>query len=76
MTQLVGQSPERTISPYRPVRDHEIARPALIKKDAIVQMRYQSPGMEITTTGQAMADGSKGRMIAVRNLASKKVVHA
>ena len=58
------------------MRDQEISRPAIIKKDAIVQIRYSSPGMEITTTGQALDDGAKGRMISVRNLSSKKVIHA
>ncbi len=76
MKELIGQSPMRTLSTGRPIRSHEISGPVLVKKDSIVQMRYSMPGMEISATGQAMEEGSKGRMIAVRNLASKKVVHA
>lgn len=73
---LIGKSPVHTISPGRPVREHEIASPAVIKKNGIVQVHYTTPGMEITATGQAMADGAKGDVIEVRNVTSRKVVRA
>ncbi len=73
---LIGKSPVYSVSAYRPIRDHEIATPPLVRKSNIVQMRYLSPGMEITTTGQALDDGAKGTVINVRNLASKKIVQA
>lgn len=73
---IIGKSPLRTISPFRSLRENEIASPAIVKKNGIVQMRYSSPGMEITTSGQAMDDGAKGDVINVRNTASKKVVRA
>jgi flagella basal body P-ring formation protein FlgA len=75
-SQLVGYSPRAAISPMRPVRGTEIASPALVKKNSMVTMRYVSGGMEITTTGQAMADGAKGELIEVKNLTSKTLVHA
>ena len=71
---LVGKSPVRTISPERPIREQEVVSPAIVKKNALVQMHYHSPGMEITTTGQAMTDGAKGDVINVRNVTSKKIV--
>lgn len=73
---LIGKSPLHSISAFRPIRDHEIAMPPLVKKNNIVQMHYQSPGMEIITTGQALEDGAKGSVIGVRNLTSKRVVQA
>lgn len=76
MASLVGKSPERAISPNRPIREQEIAMPAIVKKNGIVQIRYSSPGMEITASGQATEDGSKGSIISVRNLASKKLIRA
>ena len=39
-------------------------------------MRYKIPNMEITTTGQAMADGAKGEAIEVKNTTSKKITRA
>ena len=73
---LIGKAPLRTISPFRPIRAEEVINPAILKKDAMVQMRYILPGMEITTTGQAMTAGAKGDVIAVRNVTSKKIVRA
>jgi flagella basal body P-ring formation protein FlgA len=75
-TQLVGKSPVLAISPSRPVRQHEIASPAIVKKNSIVSMRFTSPGMEITATGQAMEEGAKGDVINVRNTVSRKIVRA
>ena len=73
---LIGKTPARTISPNRPIRSNEIGTPAVIKKNALVQMRYKIPNMEITTTGQAMADGAKGEAIEVKNTTSKKITRA
>jgi flagella basal body P-ring formation protein FlgA len=48
----------------------------IVKRDAIVQISYSVPGMEITTSGQALAPGARGDVIEVRNTTSKKVVRA
>jgi flagella basal body P-ring formation protein FlgA len=74
--EIIGQSPKRTISAGRPIRIHEIAGPTLVQKNGIVQVRYNAAGIEITTAGQAMESGSKGELIAIKNLSSKKVIHA
>jgi flagella basal body P-ring formation protein FlgA len=73
---LIGKSPSHSISPSRPIRVHEIAQPAMIKRNSVVQMHYRSGSMEIITSGQAMEDGAKGEFINVKNLASKKIVQA
>lgn len=71
---LVGKSPSYSITAGRPIRTHEVSLPPMIKKNSLVQMHYRSPGMEITTSGQAMEDGRKGEIINVKNLASKKII--
>ena len=73
---LIGKTPARTISPNRPIRTNEIGTPAIIKKNALVQMRYKTTNMEITTSGQAMSDGAKGDAIEVKNTTSKKTTRA
>ncbi|MCE2927217.1 MAG: flagellar basal body P-ring formation chaperone FlgA [Rickettsiales bacterium] len=76
LSALVGKAPIRSISAGRPIREQEIAQPAVIKKNDIIQVEYRSQGVSITTTAQAMEDGSKGSTINVRNLSSKKLVRA
>ncbi|NBX03032.1 MAG: flagella basal body P-ring formation protein FlgA [Alphaproteobacteria bacterium] len=73
---LVGKSPLRSISAGRPIRDAEISAPNVVNKNSIVQMRYTTAGMQITTSGQVQTDGGVGQVVAVRNLTSKKVVYA
>lgn len=73
---LVGNTPVRGISPNRPIRGSEVTPPALVKKNALVQMRYKTESMEITTEGQALANGAKGDVIDIRNVSSKKIARA
>jgi len=76
ISDLIGKAPAHGISPGRPIRLAEVALPPVIKKNRMVEMRYNAPGMEITANGQAMDDGAKGDVISVRNTASRKVVRA
>ncbi len=76
MASLIGKAPIHTMSPSRPIREHEIAQPTLVKKNSLVDMHFRSPGMEISATGEAMSDGAHGDVINVRNTASKKIVRA
>lgn len=73
---LIGKSPRRMISAYRPVRSGEIESPAVLKRHDLVQMRYRIKNLEITTSGQAMGPGAQGEVISVKNMASKAVVQA
>ena len=76
ISDMIGKSPVRVVSPNRPVRTSEISAPSLIKKNALVQMRYKTNSMEITTVGQALADGAQGDVIEIRNTSSKKITRA
>lgn len=76
MASLIGKSPLRVISPGRPVREHELAQPTMIKKNDLVTMHYQIGGMKIATQGQALEDAPQGGVVPVRNVASKKTVQA
>lgn len=76
LASLIGKSPLRTISMNRPIREQEIARPTIVKKNALVQMNYNSGAMQISDAGQAMEDGSQGSVISVKNVASKKTIRA
>lgn len=76
LSALIGKTPTHHLSPSRPIKTQEVVIPAILKKNAIVEMRYSSPGMEITTYGEAMMEGAMGDVINVKNAASKKIVRA
>lgn len=76
LSSLIGKTPSGSVSPFRPIRETEIANLPIVKRDAIVQINYSVPGMQISTSGQALAAGARGDVIDVRNTTSKKIVRA
>jgi flagellar basal body P-ring formation protein FlgA len=74
--ELIGKSPRHMISPNRPIRTGELTTPPVLEKGATVSMRYVTPYMSITTTGEAQEEGSVGDVIRVLNPDSKKIVRA
>lgn len=73
---IIGQSPMRSISPLRPIRQHEVVGPTVIRKNALVKMHYQTGSLNITTSGIAQENGAIGDIISVRNVSSNKLVRA
>ncbi len=74
--ELIGKTPERMISKHRAIRASEVSHPAVMDKGSTVQMRYQTPYMQISTIGEAMEDGSMGEYIRVRNNDSNQIIRA
>lgn len=73
---LVGKTPRRTISDNRPIRKLELMAPSVLQKGSVVTMRYQTPFMTISTTGEAQQSGSEGETIRVKNTESNITVSA
>lgn len=75
-SELIGKSAKRTISIDRPIRDHEVSTPMIVKKNDLVTLNYIHGNLTITTNGQVMADAAIGDVIQVKNLNSDKKVRA
>lgn len=73
---IIGMAAKRNISQHRPIREHEISMPLIVKKNDLINLSYQSSSLSITTTGQVMADAAIGDVIAVKNINSDKTVRA
>lgn len=73
--QLVGSTPRRTISLNRPIRIDEVQQPDVVEKGSLLKMTYQTPYMEISTSGEALENGAIGQAIRIRNQDSKTVVY-
>ncbi len=76
VSDIVGKSPKRSISPNRPIRLTEVNLPVLIKKGASVEIVYSAPFMNIRTVGKALEDGSLGSTIRVQNTDSDRAIGA
>lgn len=73
---LVGKSPRRFISEDRPIRMSEINLPTLVKKGSQVSVNYSSPHMSIQMVGLALEDGSKGSLVRIQNVDTKRAFTA
>lgn len=73
---LIGKTPRRAISDNRPIRKLELMAPSVLEKGSVVTMRYQTPSMTISTTGEAQQAGSAGQTIRVKNTESNIIVSA
>ncbi len=66
----------RPVGTEQPIHQADIAPLPLVRKGAVVTLRYESNSVTLTAKAEAMSDGGVGETIPVRNLQSKRVVHA
>ena len=73
---LVGQTPRRPVRANTPLRRGDVQAQMLVVKGKLVRMTFRTDFMELTTRGRAIESGTKGDIIKIMNLKSKKVVEA
>ncbi len=74
--EAVGRETRVTVYEGRPIRANQLIQPALIDRNQIVPLRYQSAGLQILTEGRALDRGAAGDVIRVLNTASRNTVSA
>ena len=70
----VGLEARVAIYAGRPIKASDLGPPALIDRNQIVSLVYQSGGLAILAEGRALARGGVGDVIRVMNLASRSTV--
>ncbi|WP_434628714.1 flagellar basal body P-ring formation chaperone FlgA [Chromobacterium sp. CV08] len=70
----LGLAPRTAIAAGQPLRRRQLQAPALVKRGAEVRIVARQDGIEVSTAGEALADGRQGETIRVRNLASGKTI--
>lgn len=73
---LVGMEARTALYAGRPVMPADVGFPAIIDRNQIVLLVYDSGGLLISTDGRALGRGGAGETIRVMNLASKATVNA
>lgn len=68
---VTGQEARTTLYAGRPIRLDDIGPPALIERNQIVSLRFQSKGLVITTEGRSLQRGGIGDRIRIMNLSSR-----
>lgn len=72
--QAIGQEARIAIYPGRPVLGDSLGPAAMVDRNQIVSLTYQSGGLAIRTEGRALSRGAEGEIIEVMNLASRTKV--
>ncbi|MBO9395417.1 flagellar basal body P-ring formation protein FlgA [Shimia sp. R9_1] len=71
---VIGLEARKAIYPGRPVRLGDVGAPALVERNQIVTLRYNSGGLEILTEGRSLARAGAGEALRVMNIGSRSTV--
>ncbi len=72
--QAVGMEARVTLYAGRPVHEADVGAPALVKRNQMVSLIFQTSGLTIHTEGRALERGASGDLIHVMNLSSHLTV--
>lgn len=74
--EVIGQEARVTLYAGRPIRPGDIGPPAVVERNALVELVYAAGGLSIRAEGRALARGAAGDRVRVMNLASRSIVTA
>jgi len=73
---LVGETPRHPLHASQPLRAGDLQVPVLVKRNDLVLIVLERPGLYLTAEGRALEDGGKGMVIRVTNTQSKRTIDA
>ncbi|WP_257883507.1 flagellar basal body P-ring formation chaperone FlgA [Roseobacter insulae] len=71
VTDVIGQEAKTTLYAGRPILVDSIGPPALVSRNQIVSLRFQTAGLIITTEGRSLERGGVGDRVRIMNLTSR-----
>jgi flagella basal body P-ring formation protein FlgA len=74
VTDVIGQEARITLYPGRAIRIDDIGPPALIDRNQIVLIRFETAGLLISTEGRSLQRGGVGDRIRIMNLSSRNTL--
>ena len=76
METAIGMAARKRLIAGRPIRRTDIENPKLVKRNEMVTIVYKVRGMVLKSKGKALADASKGQVVPVMNIRSKRTIEA
>ncbi|WP_195821138.1 flagellar basal body P-ring formation chaperone FlgA [Roseobacter sp. MH60115] len=71
VTDVIGQEARTTLYAGRPILVDDIGPPALVARNQIVAIRFETAGLIITTEGRSLERGGVGDRVRIMNLTSR-----
>lgn len=73
--QLIGKVASKSLSAGSFIRGTDIEKRKVIKKDQLVTLILEKPGLSLKTQGKAITSASLNETISVMNIQSKRIIH-
>jgi len=73
---LIGMEARVALYAGRPVRPADVGFPAVVDRNQLIPLIYDSGGLVITTEGRALGRAGVGEVIRVMNMSSRNTVSA
>ncbi|CUH51360.1 flagellar basal body P-ring formation protein FlgA [Shimia sp. R11_0] len=71
---VIGLEARKVLYPGRPVRIGDVGAPALVERNQIVLLKFNTSGLTIETEGRSLARAGEGERLRVMNLNSRTTV--
>jgi len=74
LSTVLGQEAKTTLYSGRQVQPGDFGPPAIVDRNAIVELAFIRGGLTILVEGRALSRGAAGELVRVMNLASRRTV--
>jgi flagella basal body P-ring formation protein FlgA len=71
---IVGLAARGNLRAGQGLRNSDLMKPELVKKNEMVLLHYEVPGIVLTMRGQALESGTEGDLVNVLNIQSKRTI--
>lgn len=71
---VIGQEARTTLYAGRPILYNDVGPPALVMRNQIVQIQFNSGGLTISTEGRSLERGGVGDRVRIMNLSSRSTL--
>jgi len=73
---IVGRAVRGNVRAGQLLRAVDVMKPEIVKRNEMVMLHYEMPGLALTMRGQAMDGGGEGDVVNVLNPSTKKTIQA
>ncbi|MEM6481201.1 MAG: flagellar basal body P-ring formation chaperone FlgA [Pseudomonadota bacterium] len=73
-SQIIGKESRVALYAGRPIKLKDLGPPALVTRNQVVQIVFQSKSLNIATEGRSLGRAGKGEYVKVMNLTSRNTV--
>jgi flagella basal body P-ring formation protein FlgA len=71
---IVGLAARSNVRAGQGLRNSDLMKPEVVKKNEMVLLHYEVPGIVLTVRGQALESGTQGDTVNVLNIQSKRTI--